>query len=183
MRSVLSTGGGRAPRVFWSRSQRATGGKAEDYMRGKHTVLWIVVGVMLGIVSASLAEDKKEHETLATILARQIQTVLNASSVLGKPLDFNGTKIIPIVRMGFKFGAAIKQNGANGDDEDEDEDESGTGWSVGSFIAPQGLLIITKDGEVKVIGLRKEVLSEQAMRAKQPGIEKPEEPKGPPAKP
>jgi uncharacterized spore protein YtfJ len=152
-------------------------------MRGKHTVLWIVVGVMLGIVSASLAEDKKEHETLATILARQIQTVLNASSVLGKPLDFNGTKIIPIVRMGFKFGAAIKQNAANGDDEDEDEEESGTGWSVGSFIVPQGLLIITKDGEVKVIGLRKEVLSEQAMRAKQPGVEKPEEPKGPPAKP
>jgi len=152
-------------------------------MRGKHTVLWIVVGVLLGTVSASLAEDRKEHETLATILARQIQTVLNANSVLGKPLDFDGTKIIPIVRMGFKFGAAIKQNADNGEDEEEDEEECGTGWSVGSFIAPQGLLIITKDGEVKVIGLRRGGLSEQAIRAKQSGGEKPEEPKGPPAKP
>ena len=123
-------------------------------MRGKHTVLWIVVGVMLGIVSSSLAEDKKEHETLATILARQIQTVLNASSVLGKPLDFNGTKIIPIVRMGFKFGAAKAQNTGREDGEEDAEEESGADWSVGSYIAPQGLLIITKDGEVKVIGLR-----------------------------
>ena len=152
-------------------------------MRGKHPVLWIVVGVLLGTASASLAEDRKEHETLAAILARQIQTVLNANSVLGKPLDFDGTKVIPIVKMGFKFGAAIKQNTGNGDDEEEDEEEGGTGWSVGSFIAPQGLLIITKDGEVKVIGLRKGGLSEQAIRGKQSGGEKPEEPKGPLAKP
>ena len=63
-------------------------------MRGKHTVLWIVVGVLLGTASASLAEDRKEHETLATILARQIQTVLNANSVLG--LGDN-----PAVSLGF----------------------------------------------------------------------------------
>ena len=54
---------------------------------------------------SSLAQERKEHETLATILAKQIQTVLNANSVLGKPQDFEGTKVIPIVKMGFKFGA------------------------------------------------------------------------------
>jgi len=138
---------------------------------------------MLGVASASLAEDRKEHESLATILARQIQTVLNANSVLGKPLDFDGTKIIPIVRMGFKFGANVKQNAEKGDDEDEDEEEGGTDWSVGSSIAPQGLLIITRDGEVKVIGLRKGVVSEEATRTKQYSIEKPEAPQGPAPKP
>src|SRR5262245_28970240 len=74
-----------------------------DHMRSKHAVLWLLVGMLSGMLSAALAEEKKEHETLATILARQIQTILNANSVLGKPQDFAGTKIIPIVKMGFKF--------------------------------------------------------------------------------
>ena len=127
-------------------------------MRGKLTVLGIVIGVLSGTVSPSLAQEGKEHETLATILAKQIQTVLNANSVLGKPQDFEGTKVIPIVRMGFKFGAG---NDTAQNEDDEDEQEAGTGWSVGGSIAPQGLLIITRDGEVKVIGLRKGIVSEE----------------------
>jgi uncharacterized spore protein YtfJ len=156
-------------------------GKQRAHMRSKHTVLWLLVGVLSGMVSTSLAEERKEHETLATILARQIQTVLNANSVLGKPQDFEGTKVIPIVRMGFKFGTG--RDTAQNADEDEDEAETGTGWSIGGSIAPQGLLIITKDGEVKFIGLRKGVVSEEATRTRQHSPEKPEEPKGPPSKP
>jgi len=133
------------------------------------------------MVSAALAQEKKEHETLATILARQIQTVLNANSVLGKPQDFEGTKVIPIVRMGFKFGAG-RDPAQNANDDDDDE-ETGTGWSIGGSIAPQGLLIITKDGEVKFIGLRKGGVSEEATRTRQHSPEKSEEPKGPPPKP
>src|SRR5215470_14910874 len=101
-------------------SQRITGGKAEGHMRGKLTVLGIVIGVLSGAVSPSLAQERKEHETLATILAKQIQTVLNANSVLGKPQDFEGTKVIPIVRMGFKFGAG-NDTAQNEDDEDKQE--------------------------------------------------------------
>ena len=150
-------------------------------MRNKPAALWLLVGMLSGMVSASLAQERKEHETLATILARQIQTVLNANSVLGKPQDFEGTKVIPIVRMGFKFGT--ERDTAQNTDDDDDDDETGTGWSIGGSIAPQGLLIITKDGEVKFIGLRKGVVSEEATRTRQPGPEKSEEPKGPPPKP
>jgi uncharacterized spore protein YtfJ len=147
-------------------------------MRSKHAALWLLVGMLSGMASASLAQERQEHETLATILARQIQTVLNANSVLGKPQDFGGTKVIPIVKMGFKFGAG-RDTTQNADDDDDNE-ETGTDWSMGGSIAPQGLLIISKDGEVKFIGLRKGVVSEETTRTRQPG---PEEPKGPQPKP
>jgi len=150
-------------------------------MRGKLAMLGILIGVLSGTVSPSLAEERKEHETLATILAKQIQTVLNANSVLGKPQDFEGTKVIPIVKIGFKFGAG--SDTAQDAEDDEDEKEAGTGWSMGGSIAPQGLLIITRDGEVKVIGLRRGIVSEEAIRTRQPSSEKPEEPKGTSPKP
>jgi uncharacterized spore protein YtfJ len=150
-------------------------------MRGKLAVLWILISVLSGMVSSSLAEDRKAQETLATILARQIQTVLNANSVLGKPQDFEGTKVIPIVKMGFKFGAG--RDTAQNAEDDEDEKEVGTGWSIGGSIAPQALLIITKDGEVKIIGLRKGVVSEEATRTRPYSLEKPEAPQGSPPKP
>jgi uncharacterized spore protein YtfJ len=133
-------------------------------MKGKLAVLGMLIGILSGTVSPSLAEEKKEHETLATILAKQIQTVLNANSVLGKPQDFEGTKVIPIVKMEFKFGAG--SDTAKDDEDDEDEKEAATGWSMGGSIAPQGLLIITRDGEVKVIGLRKGVVNEEAMKTR-----------------
>jgi len=129
-------------------------------MRGKLAVLGILIGVLSGMIASSPAEERKDRETLATILAKQIQTVLNANSVLGKPQDFEGTKVIPIVKMGFKFGAG--SDAAQDAEDDEDDKGTGTEWSVGGSIAPQGLLIITKDGEVKVIGLRKGVVSEEA---------------------
>ena len=133
-------------------------------MRGKLAVLGILIGVLSGMISSSPAQDRKEHESLATILAKQIQTVLNANSVLGKPQEFEGTKVIPIVKMGFKFGAG--SDTAQNDEDDEDDKDARSGWSIGGSIAPQGLLIITKDGEVKVIGLGKGVVSEEATRTR-----------------
>ena len=129
-------------------------------MRGKLAVLGILIGVLSGMIASSPAEERKDRETLATILAKQIQTVLNANSVLGKPQDFEGTKVIPIVKMGFKFGAG--SDTAQDAEDDEDDKGTGPGWSMGGSISPQGLLIITKDGAVKVIGLRKGVVSEEA---------------------
>jgi uncharacterized spore protein YtfJ len=149
-------------------------------MRGKLAVLWLLIGVLSGTVSPSLAQEGKAHETLATILAKQIQTVLNANSVLGKLQDFEGTKVIPIVKMEFKFaGSNMVQDTAD----DEDEPEGGAGWGIGGSIAPLGMLIITRDGEVKVIGLGKAMVREEAARARQPSTARPEEPQSPAPKP
>ncbi len=150
-------------------------------MRGRLAVLWLMIGILFGTVSPSLAQEGKAHETLATILAKQIQTVLNANSVLGKLQDFEGTKVIPIVKMEFKFaaGSDLVQDA----EDDEDEQEDGTGWGIGGSIAPLGLLIITRDGEVKVIGLGQGMVSEEAARARQHSTAKPEEPQSPSPKP
>jgi uncharacterized spore protein YtfJ len=150
-------------------------------MRGRLAVLWLMIGILFGTVSPSLAQEGKAHETLATILAKQIQTVLNANSVLGKLQDFEGTKVIPIVKMEFKFaaGSDLVQDA----EDDEDEPENGTGWGIGGSIAPLGLLIITRDGEVKVIGLGQGMVSEEAARARQHSTAKPEEPQSPSPKP
>lgn len=149
-------------------------------MRGRLAVLWLMIGVLFSTVSPSLAQEGKAHETLATILAKQIQTVLNANSVLGKLQDFEGTKVIPIVKMEFKF--ATGSDRAQDAEDDEDEQDA-TGWGIGGSIAPLGLLIITRDGEVKVIGLGQGMVSEEAARARQHSTAKPEEPQSPSPKP
>jgi uncharacterized spore protein YtfJ len=88
--------------------------------------------------------------------------------------------VIPIVKMEFKFaGSDMAQDAAD----DEDEQEGGTGWGIGGSIAPLGLLIITRDGEVKVIGLGEGMIREKATRARQPSTAKPEEPQSPSPKP
>jgi len=150
-------------------------------MRGKLAGLWLLIGVLSGTVSPSPAEERKAHETLATVLAKQIQTVLNANSVLGKPQDFEGIKVIPIVKMEFKF--ATGSDMAQDAEEDEDAQEDAPGWGIGGSIAPLGMLIITRDGEVKVIGLGNSLVREEAARARQHSIEKPEEPQIFPPKP
>jgi uncharacterized spore protein YtfJ len=159
----------------------------------KQISLWIMAGVLCGMAAATGAQVVQEHGALTTVLVQQIKTIVNADSVLGKPLDFAGTKIIPIVSIGFGFGSGSGSREKTEDAEDtEHKEESGTGGGGGGFVTPQGLLVITKDGDVKVIEARKGMVSEivtglapvilEAIKAKQ-DAEKKEAPKGPPAKP
>jgi uncharacterized spore protein YtfJ len=89
-------------------------------------------------------------ETLVT----QIKTLLNADGVLGTPLDFDGTKIIPVVGYGFGFGAG---SGTGGNIEGEG---SGSGAGAGGAMMATSILVITKDGEVKVLPAKKGMISE-----------------------
>lgn len=122
-------------------------------------------------------------ETLVT----QIQTLLNADNVLGTPLDFDGTKIIPVVGYGFGFGAG------SGTGIDEAGHGSGAGGGGGG-IMPTSILVITKDGEVKVLTARKGIVSDimsaitpialEAIKAEQKKSEQPqEEPQTPASEP
>jgi uncharacterized spore protein YtfJ len=97
-----------------------------------------------------IQESAKFMETLVT----QIKTLLNADEVLGTPLDFDGTKIIPVVGYGFGFGAG---SGTGGDTEGEG---SGAAGGAGGGMMPTSILVITKDGEVKVLPAKKGLMSE-----------------------
>ena len=123
-------------------------------MKKFYSVCFVIV-IMLGVSAFAEAQEgiqdsMKFMETLVT----QIQTLLKADNVLGTPLDFDGTKIIPVVGYGFGFGAG---SGAGGD---ETGSGSGAGGGAGGGIMPTSILVITKDGEVKVLTARKGIVSD-----------------------
>ena len=111
----------------------------------------LVVGLSVPVLAQEgIQESAKFMEALVT----QLRTLLNADGVLGTPLDFDGTKIIPVVGYGFGFGSG---SGTGGDTEGEG---SGAAGGAGGGMMPTSILVITKDGEVKVLPAKKGLMSE-----------------------
>ena len=104
--------------------------------------LVVVVGISLPILAQ---EDIEQSTKFIEVLASELTAMLNANRVLGAPIDFEGTKIIPVVSYGFGFG------GGSGTGGDEQGQGGGTGVGAGGGIMPVSLLVITKDGEVSII--------------------------------
>ena len=111
----------------------------------------LVVGMSVPVqAQEGIQESAKFMETLVS----QIKTLLNADNVLGTPIDFDGTKIIPVVGYGFGFGAG---SGTGGDNKGKG---SGAAGGAGGGIVPTSILVITKDGEVRVMPAKKGFMSE-----------------------
>lgn len=125
---------------------------------------------MITVPGGVLAEENSHKPTQA--LVSQIKTLLNADNVLGTPLVFGDTTIIPIVGYGFGFGA-----GSGSESHNDGQVDSGEGSGGGGGIMPTSILVISKDGDVKVLSVQKSMLSDivatiapsvlQAMKAKQ----------------
>lgn len=114
-----------------------------------------VIVLMLGVsVFAEAQEGIQDSAKFMETLVTQIQTLLKADNVLGTPLDFDGTKIIPVVGYGFGFGAGSGSGG------DKTGSGSGAGGGAGGGIMPTSILVITKDGDVKVLTARKGIISD-----------------------
>ena len=117
--------------------------------------LLLTVGLLFGMAAPALAQEGiQESAKFMESLVTQIKSLLHADNVLGTPLDFDGTKIIPVVGYGFGFGAG---SGIGGD---ETGQGSGAGGGAGGGITPTAILVITKDGEVQILPARKGALSE-----------------------
>lgn len=115
----------------------------------------LIVLLLIGIPFAVQAEDKFEDSTKAVeSLVLQLKGLLNADNVMGTPLEFNGTTIIPIVGYGFGFGAG------SGSGSTKLESGSGSGSGAGGGVMPTSLLVIGKDGSVEVMSLKKGVASD-----------------------
>ena|SRR5215471_4482889 len=131
-------------------------------MKQAKIVLWMVVVIMAGgLAIAHAAEKQGPHNSMMEMLLQQLKAVLNPNHVLGDAVDFDGTKVIPIVRMGFALSARPPAAQQSEDEEDEEDDDNGeerdhsagAGLQLRSFLAPQALLVVTKTGDVRVIGL------------------------------
>ncbi len=133
-------------------------------MQQARIVLWMVIGLVAGGLTIAQAAEKHRspHDRMMGRLMQQLKTVLNPNHVLGDALDFDGTKVIPIVRMGFGLSARHSTAPKSEDDEEDDDDkehgeehdqDGEAGFHLHSFLAPVALLVVTKAGDVRVIGL------------------------------
>jgi len=113
-------------------------------------VLLLVASFVFGMSASALAQEGIEQSAkFMETLVSQIKTMLNANNVMGTGIEYEGTKIIPIVSYGFGFG------GGSGTGGDEAGRGAGAGGGGGGGIMPVSLLIITKEGEVQVIAAKK----------------------------
>lgn len=83
-----------------------------------------------------------EHiqEVLKTSL-EELERVLSTKTVVGEPLVIEGNTLIPLISIGFGFGAGGNTGGKKGSEEGQ-----GAGTGGGGGIRPVALVIINKDG-------------------------------------
>jgi uncharacterized spore protein YtfJ len=115
----------------------------------------VIVSLFVGMAVPILAQQETEESTkFIEVLVSELKTLLDADSVLGTQIEFEGTTIIPVVARGFGFG------GGSGGGGDEQSQGAGTGVGAGGGVMPLSFLVITKEGEISIIAARKGELGE-----------------------
>lgn len=89
----------------------------------------------------------EEVERLVKTTLEEIQKVLSTRTVVGEPTTIEGTTLIPLICVGFGFGAG----GGVGKGEGRQKGEgTGGGTGGGAGIKPVAIIIIDKDGNVRL---------------------------------
>ena len=93
-----------------------------------------------------------EHlkDVLKTTLG-EMERLLSTKTVVGEPVELRGNIIVPLVAVGFGFG------GGGGEGEDQKRANAkgtGLGTGAGGGVRPVALVIVDKDGNVRVEPLR-----------------------------
>lgn len=113
------------------------------------------IGVcLLALSGATVAQPAAQPGEYVTVLINQLRSVLNADNVLGKPLELEGMRIVPIVSLWFGVGS-----GSGASERPERGPDTGTGGGGGGLVMPHSLLVI-QGGQVNVVDARKGALSE-----------------------
>ncbi|GIU01174.1 hypothetical protein TSL6_16800 [Sulfurovum sp. TSL6] len=92
-----------------------------------------------------------EHvkDVLKTSL-EELERVLDTKTVVGEPIVIEGNTLIPLISIGFGFGAG----GGTGKCKKSDDEGIGAGTGGGGGIKPVALVIINKDGDVRVESIK-----------------------------
>lgn len=86
-------------------------------------------------------------ETLVKTTLGEIEKLLSTKTVVGEPITIEGTTIVPLICIGFGFGAG----GGEGKGEGKQTGEgSGGGTSGAAGVKPVAIIIIGKDGSVRL---------------------------------
>ena len=84
----------------------------------------------------------EEVQNLVKISLGEIEKILSTKSVVGEPVTVEGNTLIPLVSMGFVFGAG----GGSGKGRKEQGEGMGGGSWGGGGIRPVGVIVVSKDG-------------------------------------
>ena len=87
---------------------------------------------------------------------REIKNIIGADTVIGQPIEANGTSIIPIskVAMGFATGGLDFNDKDSKTSSPQNKDQNfGAGGGAGISIQPIGMLCVSADGSVELINI------------------------------
>lgn len=145
--------GGRAGTKKLSRKLESTKTIEKEIKLRNHISLFLIACLLFGLSFAAIAKGEPDMGQLTETLVNRINSTLNPDKVMGKPVDIEGMKIIPLVSYGFGFGAGMEVT--------SEKSGSGTGGGGGGGgVTPSSILVITKDGEIKVMLAKKGALSD-----------------------
>ncbi len=86
---------------------------------------------------------------------KEIKNIIGADTVIGQPIEANGTSIIPIskVAMGFATGG-LDFNDKDAKSSQPSKDQNfGAGGGAGISVQPIGMLCVSADGSVELINI------------------------------
>lgn len=90
------------------------------------------------------------QDLLKTALG-EIERLLSTKTVVGEPIEISGNIIVPLVAVGFGFGGG----GGSGEEQKTTAAKgSGAGTGGGGGIKPIAVLIVDKEGQVRVEPIR-----------------------------
>lgn len=88
----------------------------------------------------------EEIERLFKTAIEEIERLLNTKTVVGEPIVVEGKTLIPLVSLGFGFGAAGGVGKAPKAKDDKKLEGLGGGTAGGGGIKPVGLIVVDEDG-------------------------------------
>ncbi|MFC2017986.1 GerW family sporulation protein [Chloroflexota bacterium] len=85
----------------------------------------------------------EEIENLVKASMNEIERLLSTKTVVGEPITYEGNTIVPLISLGFAFGAGS----GSGKSERASKGEGGaSGTAGGGGIKPTAIIVVNKDG-------------------------------------
>jgi uncharacterized spore protein YtfJ len=92
-----------------------------------------------------------DQDSMLKTALNEIDRLLTTKTVVGEPIKIGDNTIVPLVAVGFGFGGG---GGTNEDPKAAGMKGAGSGAGGGAGIRPIALVVIDKDGKVRVEPVR-----------------------------
>jgi uncharacterized spore protein YtfJ len=93
----------------------------------------------------------EQPENMLKTALDEIERLLTTKTVVGEPMKIGDNTIVPLVAVGFGFGGG---GGVGEDPKTAGSKGAGSGAGGGAGIRPIALVIVDKDGKVRVESVR-----------------------------